>query len=322
MPFLKIDSGARAAALGGAYSAAGDDAASIFYNPAGVSLSENKELEISHTEWLQGLRNENLAYIQPLGKSYTVFGGANVLLSGGMDKYDTLGVKTGSFNSYEGVFSLGLSAALGWDCYSAYALKAFYQKVDKESASAFAWDAGLLKVAGDWRFGVSVANMGAKLKLGSRAFELPLMIRTGVAWRLNDQLLLSVDAVKAGESAAALSAGVERGFQIGQNESFFVRAGYKSGRSQYAGSGFTGGIGIQNKDLRLDYAFSPYSDLGNAHRVTLSFSFGALRENIIAKTGYPSGYHKRSSQAPAEEKTPAEMKKEKKEKDKGIPLSW
>jgi len=321
MPFLKIESGARAAALGGAYTAAGDDAASIFYNPAGVSLADRKGLEISHTEWLQGVRNENLVYVHPLGESYTIFGGANVLLSGGMDKYDTSGVKTGSFNFQDGVFSFGLSAALGADWYNAYALKSFYEKTDKNKASAFAGDAGLLKIAGDWRFGVSVANVGAELKLGPSAFDLPLIIRTGAARRLNDQLLVSLDALKAGESPVALCAGIESGFEIEANELFFLRAGYKSGRSQYAGSGFTGGVGIKYPGWRVDYAFSPYGDLGDAHRITLSFNFGVSREELAAKTDdYAPGYNKESRQAPAVRKNPARKKRAKARKTKGFSL--
>ncbi|HAH31417.1 MAG TPA: hypothetical protein DCL44_03780 [Elusimicrobia bacterium] len=318
MPFLKIDSGARAAALGGAYSAAGDDAASIFYNPAGAALADTNELEISHTEWLQGLRNENLVYVHPLSRNYTVFGGANVLLSGDMDKNDASGVNIGSFNSQEGAFSFGLSAALGGDWYNAYALKVFYQKADRNRASSLGGDAGLLKIAGDWRFGVSVSNVGAKLKLGSSAFDLPLMIRAGAARRLKDQLLVSLDALKAGENAVALCAGVENGFDIGEEDLFFVRVGYKSGRSQYAGSGFTGGIGIKYNDLGLDYAFSPYGELGDAHRITLSFNFGEPREEFTVKTVSSPEYNKKPRKTPAARKTYPRKKKVKARKTKGF----
>ncbi|MCX5786246.1 MAG: PorV/PorQ family protein [Elusimicrobia bacterium] len=333
MPFLKIDSGARAAALGGAYSAAGDDAASVFYNPAGAALADRKELEFSHNEWLQGLRNENLAYVQPFGKNHTVFGGANVLLSGVMDKYDALGVNTGSFNSLEGVVSFGLSTALGGNWYGASALKVFYQKADKDSASAFAVDSGLLKISGNLRFGASVSNLGTKLKLGSTAFGLPLIIRAGAAKRLNEQFLLSADMVKAGESQTAFCAGAEGKFVIKENEALFARAGYKSGRSQSAGAGFTAGIGIKNNDLRLDYAFSPYGDLGDSHRLTLSFRFGVERKDIPAPKKYPRGYtppSRKPSAAPAKQpaapaadvkgKKPVEKKKEKEEEE--IPLMW
>ena len=36
LQFLKVDVGARAAAMGGAYNMVGDDAGAIFYNPAGI----------------------------------------------------------------------------------------------------------------------------------------------------------------------------------------------------------------------------------------------------------------------------------------------
>jgi len=39
--FLKIDMGARAAAMGGSYSMVGDDASTMFYNPAGMAMMES-----------------------------------------------------------------------------------------------------------------------------------------------------------------------------------------------------------------------------------------------------------------------------------------
>ncbi len=323
LPFLKIDSGARASALGGAYSAAGEGASSIFYNPAGAALSDRKEFEISHNDWLEGLRNENLAYTQPISKNHTVFGGANLLFSGTMDKYNASGVKTGSFNSQEGAFNFGVSTDLGDQYYCAAALKALYQKADKDSANSWAGDAGLLKISGDLRFGASVSNFGTKMKLGSRAFDLPLILRAGAGKRLNDQFWFLADIVKVRESQAAFCAGVEAGFDIDENEAFFARAGYKSDRSQYTGSGLTAGIGIKSNNLRLDYAFAPYGDLGDSHRITLSFRFGVMRENIPVKNKYPSGQDTSSRQTPAaKDKTPTEKKTANEQEDEGILFVW
>ena len=113
LPFLKLDPGARGAALSGAYCAAGDDALSVFYNPAGTALLGKKEILLGHNEWLEGIRNETLAYVQPLGARLTAFGGVNALFSGSMNKYDSVGEKAGTFSSLEGAVSAGLSALSG-----------------------------------------------------------------------------------------------------------------------------------------------------------------------------------------------------------------
>lgn len=277
LPFLKLDAGARGAAMGGAYCAAGDDALSVFYNPAGPALADRKEALVGHNEWLQEIRNETAAYVHPLGAGLTLFGGANLLLSGGMDKYDAAGARTGSFSALEGAVSAGAAAALGREFYGGAALKFLTQRADGLSATAWAGDAGLLKTSGYWRAGVSAANFGSALKLGSRSFPLPLMLRAGVSRTLPGNFLAAAEAVKAGGSDLAAALGAEARLTAGPQEYFYFRGGYKTGRSRYAGTGFTAGIGLTNRDLRVDYAFAPYGELGDAHRVTVAFSFGARR---------------------------------------------
>jgi len=305
LPFLKMDTGARAAALGGAYSAAGDDALAVFYNPAGTALAARKEVLLGHNEWLQGIRNESAAYVHPVGTSMSVFGGINALLSGSMDRLDALGVKSGSFDSREAAVSLGLASGLGAGFYGGFAAKALYQSADGTSATAWAGDAGLLKLCGRLRFGLSASNFGGSMKLGSAAFSLPLVIRGGVSGAVTDHIRVSADAVKAGETGAAGAFGAEAELPSNPHEAFYLRAGYRTGRSADTGPGFSAGLGLRSGDLRVDYAFVPYGDLGNVHRVTIALSFGAERE---VKRSYrvverPGAAHAQPAQpAPQQEK--------------------
>ena len=280
LPFLKLDQGARPAAMGGAYCASGDDAWSVFYNPAGAALVNRPEIALAHNEWLEGMRNESAAYAGPYGPNATVFAGINALFSGAMDKFDVSGTQIGSFSSQEGALSLGAATALGDGYYGGAAFKGLYQRTTVGSAFAWAGDAGLLKTAGDWRFGLSAANFGTRLKLGSAAFSLPLMLRAGIAWKYQDRLTITADGVKAGESAAAPAVGAEGAIPTGPDGAFYVRAGYTGGRSRFTGSGVTAGLGLRNGDLRVDYAFAPYGELGDAHRITIAVRFGGEREKV------------------------------------------
>jgi len=277
LSFLKVDAGARAAALGGAYCAAGDDALAVFYNPAGTVLARRTEALLGHNEWLGGLRNETAAYVHPFGQSLTVFGGLNALFSGDMTRYDASGTSRGSFNSREGAASAGVSARLGRGWYGGLAAKGLYQAAAGESAMAWAGDAGLLAVYGRLRFGLSASNFGGAMKLRSRAFALPLMLRGGVSAEAGEYLRFSADAVKPGESDLQGAFGAEAELPANPQEAFYLRAGYRTGRSGNAGPGLSAGVGFGNGELRLDYAFAPYGDLGDSHRVTLAFAFGAQR---------------------------------------------
>ena len=173
MPFLKLDSGARAAALAGAYCASGDDALSVFYNPAGAAVAARKEFVFSHTEWLQGIRHESLGYVHPLSRNSTVFGSANMLVSGEMVKFNAAGSSVGSFSANDYAFGGGFASALGRRFYGAIGMKLFYQKADGNGATGWGGDAGLLKLYEDFRFGFSASNIGGRLKMGATTLPYP-----------------------------------------------------------------------------------------------------------------------------------------------------
>lgn len=297
LPFLKLDAGARAAALGGAYCAAGDDSLAAFYNPAGTALVERKEVLLGHNEWLGGMRNETAAYVHPFGNGLSVFGGVNALFSGDLARYDAAGAAGGTFSTREGAASAGVSARLGRGWYGALAGKALYQSAEGESALAWAGDAGLLAVYGRLRFGLSASNLGGSLKLGSKSFGLPLMLRAGASAEAAPGIRVSADAVKPGESDLQGAFGVEAELPANPREAFYLRAGWRTGRADNTGPGFTAGVGFRNGDLRLDYAFAPYGDLGDSHRVTLAFAFGERRLPPEEKKAYRVLYPRKPGKA-------------------------
>ena len=51
LTFLKIGLGARAVAMGEAFTPVADDATAMFWNPAGLALLEGRHVHFSHTEW-------------------------------------------------------------------------------------------------------------------------------------------------------------------------------------------------------------------------------------------------------------------------------
>jgi hypothetical protein len=57
--FLKIEVGARATAMGGAYVAVADDASAVFWNAAGIARIEpdKSELSLNHANWPADLRS-------------------------------------------------------------------------------------------------------------------------------------------------------------------------------------------------------------------------------------------------------------------------
>jgi hypothetical protein len=156
--------------------------------------------------------------------------------------------------------------------------------------------------------------------LGRENFDLPLMLRGGVSYTFLENYTVAAEEVKAGGSAASSAIGAEARLRTGPKEYFSARAGFKTGRSRYAGPGFTAGVGLGNRELKVDYAFVPYGDLGDSHRVTVSFSFGGKRPERFSRASYYGLPPDRVKRQPVQNKK--ENKKEKKSKDGGVYFMW
>lgn len=276
--FLEIDAGARGAAMGGAFTAVADDASSVFYNPAGPALVRSQELMLSHSQWLEGLWNDQISYVQPVSDKLTFFTGVAALAGPPLDKLDIAGNKTGSFMAFDGAIGLGAALVLGEDLYGGVNFKTICQQVDNGRALAYAGDVGFIKQAKILRIGASVQNVGTKMKLYQESFDLPLTYRVGAAFRILDKYWLSAESVKIGKNGAVVSAGAEGEIPFTKTEVGYLRVGYRGGRAKNTGAGISGGIGIKAGPLYADYAFSPFGDLGDTHRLTIGFKFGKDRD--------------------------------------------
>src|SRR3989338_7819277 len=67
--FLKMGAGARAAAMGGAFSAVADDVTAGYLNPAGFSQLSAPEISVMHNEGLVNTNYQYLAAAMPYNNS-------------------------------------------------------------------------------------------------------------------------------------------------------------------------------------------------------------------------------------------------------------
>ena len=280
--YLKTDSGGRAAALGGAYTALGDDSFSVFYNPAGTVYMDRSEVAVSHALWLEDMSIENVAFVHNLSPRLSLIMGVSALLSGDIKSYSADGSSAGSFSANEMTVSGGIAYIINQRIYVAAQAKMFSQSTDDESARAVGGDAGMI-YRGDYaRIAFSALNLGQKIKLGTQAFDLPRALRAGISREIIKNIKLGVDWIDYIDSGSHAAAGLEYKLDIGDDgdQSLFFRGGYYSGHDTNSGSGISAGIGFNTSDLRVDYAFTPYGDLGSAHRFSVALMFGDSRTNM------------------------------------------
>ena len=67
MQFLKVMPCARATAMGDAYSVLASGAEAVFWNPAGVALSDKRELSMTYLKWIFDTQQGALSFSTPIG---------------------------------------------------------------------------------------------------------------------------------------------------------------------------------------------------------------------------------------------------------------
>ncbi len=290
--FLKIGIGARPCAMGGVFVSIADDSNAIYWNPAGLGRCNYPEVGLMHLEWFGDVDYDSLSYIRPTGLGTL---GINMvyLQKRGMEK--TKASPDGRY-SMDGTFSfadMGLTLSLGRklnnNFYYGGNFKIIREEIDEDERYGMAVDGGILYLYNSLSLGFVVQNMGTGLKFGEERFFLPLSVRGGGSYKLlQDNLIIGLEGELPMYGRSNLSLGVEyRLFDI-----VAFRLGYKyidGGWQIDELNGMTGGIGVRlngsegkRGSLGLDYAFAPYGDFGNTHRISMSYKWGGNIESVRA----------------------------------------
>lgn len=284
--FLKIGTGARPAALGGAYTALADDVNALYYNPAGLSRLTRRELGATHTQWLLGTRFDFIGYAQPTRRG--AFGlGVTRLATGGQEGRGADRSATGSFDASDTAYTVGYSRRFGSRLLASgntslgANLKLLQSRIAGYSAQSVAVDLGAQhQLRGrPMTLGLSVLNIGKGMRFIDQTDPLPLTLAVGAAYRFAGALQVALDVRhEVHDNRTGVSVGTEYALL----PSLSLRMGYASqaaGSKSGAGGitealgGLGAGIGINTKSYRVGYTFTPFGELGNVQRISLGTRF-------------------------------------------------
>ena len=120
---------------------------------------------------------------------------------------------------------------------------------------------GLLATWSRVRLGLAVQHVGSTLG----GDPLPLTYKLGLAFKM-DPVLVACDAAVCTDEQNYVTAGME----VPLSPQFSLRAGYRLNRDE--GSGLCAGLGVNLDQVTLDYAFAPYGELGDTHRVSVGLA--------------------------------------------------
>jgi len=285
--------------MGESFVAVADDASSTYWNPAGMSLLKKQEILAEHSVHIQDIAVSRIAYAHPLGSSPSglvpAWGVSGAYLS-----LDDMEGRSGNTAQSERTF--GASDMVGAISYSHPFIrlpgristlgitgKFIQQRIDDRQASSYAADIGVLQTFGRLRCGLVLANVGSNVRFVDESYPLPRTVRLGLAWMPRSWpvvLSTEVDRVRGEKSASyrfggeydmanllALRMGYAFHPEATQRALQGTALGTVSDSEMTRFTGLEAGLGFKLFGYGIDYAFTPYGELGNAHKITVSARF-------------------------------------------------
>ncbi len=307
--FLKIGAGARAIAMGGAYTAVSDDIYSVYWNPAGIANSSGTgQAAFNHSEWLADINYDFAAVSLNLNEVGTFFASITSL-SIPEDKVRTFEYEEGDGRVWDAssmAIGIGFARKLTDKFSIGLQGKYIHESIWNTSSTGFAFDIGTYYVSpfNDLIIAASISNFGSKLQLDGRdilynydpdgdpntgpnnvlskydmgKYDIPLTFRIGLAMDVIKsryfRVTAAVDATHPNDNTEYVNSGLE----ITYNELISARIGYKSLflRDSEQGLTFGGGINYEisnNLSLMINYGWADYGRLENVQFFDVGIKF-------------------------------------------------
>lgn len=263
---LKITSGARPAGMAGVYTAMGDDAYSVQYNPAGLSNMKASQLLITHLDSLAQIQYEYLTFASAVG--FETAAAVNFMYRH-MPPVDNQNGNA-PVNADDFLGSMTFATKVSPQFRLGGTLKYIQSDLASYSSGAVGFDIGgtVEKLPYGIKAGLALQNIGTSMKFNpnSTADPLPMFIRMGVGIHqdLGNQkdMNLAFEVFKPSDQGMKMGIGAEVWVFP---KLFAVRGGY---RFETFGK-FTGNVfenyslgcsltrSIDDNDFSIDIAYDP-----------------------------------------------------------------
>jgi hypothetical protein len=299
--FLKINVGARGAALGESFIALANDASSLYWNPAGMTQFSQTEFMAAHTIYVLDIKHEFFGGVYHLSANDAVGLSAIALTTPDMQvTTETQPFGTGKYFSY-GDYAFGLSYGRRMTDQFSFGTTVRYidEVLGDVKMDGITVDLGTYYWTGigSTRFAVVITNFGtdvapsgtAKQSNGNevtsfQSFAPPTEFKIGFAWdpyvAEQQKTSVSLALVHPNDNVENFNLGVEYKWQewLSLRGSIRRAIGEQLLGADQTGSGdFTIGMGlgapVNGSWLNFDYAFTDYNLLGSIHRLSVLLSW-------------------------------------------------
>jgi len=313
MLFLTFEPGARANAMGRAYSAIADDAYAMWWNPGATAFNRHTQIAATHIPWLQGSGVDDIFY-EYLGFNNYFYGIGNInahiiwLDEGTQPQTNAQNVELGDFHTYEVAGALGYGyevvpekIGLGGNFKLLYSYLGPGTGLTETEGSAFsfAFDVGALfkdVVVDNLNASVVLQNIGPDITYidEEQSDPAPLTFRAGLGYKIFDnpmgRLIATAEMSKILANEDPLYERFITGWKyfdetiygVGAEYTYLnlisLRGGYFSDKvGEVEGASF--GVGVQYKfskryKLGFDFAMVPAGGMTNYNKIfSLGFEF-------------------------------------------------
>lgn len=307
--FLEIGVGARAQAMGGAFTAITQDVNSMYWNTAGIGRLSGFEVTFSHIDWILDANFDYFGIATPISDIFSI--GANVTIFGvGEQPVRTVQrvEGTGEFYTAQDI-AIGVSLGINLTDRFSFGINAKFidQRIWHSSATGFAIDVGAIYLTQfkGLQLGFNISNFGTDMQISGRdllnvvdpdvinegvdnipvnyetgSFALPLLFRFGISYQLDlssisSEMTIAVDLLKPNNDQESVNVGME--YLI--FDTFALRAGYRSLFLDENTGGLSLGLGLilspsdSQFAVIVDYAYVDLGLLNAVHNFGLNLRF-------------------------------------------------
>ena len=301
LQFLKIGVGGRGAALGESMAAIANDASALYWNPAGLVLTSDNSVIVSHAEWLVELKHDFAGVMYHLSPADAVGLSLITLVTDDMPvTTETQPLGNGTYFRYSDV-AVGLTYSRKMTGQFSFGTTVRYVEENLASVKikGVLFDLGTYYSLGigSSRIGVVVSNFGSDVAPeGSvelldhstvstfQSFSPPTVFKIGFAFEpLEDEaqrITTSFQLNHPNDNAENVRLGCEYVWQ----KWMFLRVGLKRtigeplfGVAQKSADDYSFGAGVfvpvGLTDVRFDYAFTHFNELNSVHRISVEFTY-------------------------------------------------
>ncbi len=275
--FLKIHPSARAAGM--ANVSPGSDVFSLYSNPAALAGLEKAEMSATYLRYFADINYGFVGYASPLS-AQGVFGiGYTYLLVSDIEKRDVNETRLGTFNAKD--ISLAAAYARGdvvpsilENLDAGASVKVVSSEIDQTIAYTVAADLSASYHATDKvTTSLALQNLSYGIRFNEVTDPLPLDLKLAVTYRPSDTLTVGSE-IDEYFIDNKFYAGL--GGEYWAAKQFALRGGYRFGydtESLGSTAGLSFGVGFRIWSVGMDYAFVPFGELGDTHRISFNASF-------------------------------------------------